>query len=323
MTYTKSEILEALTMPYEQFQTQFAAEAKRVWREQGDYLNGMAMIGYSNICKNQCLYCGMRAGNTAVPRFRLTPEEILQYAKPAREHGFNRLFLISGEDPKFGFDNLLRTVESTAAMGYQVSLACGEFSASQYAELKAAGAVEYAMKFEMSDPETFNRLNPSTDFQTRMTAIEAVQASGLKLASGNIIDYPGQTLEQLADDILLIAKLNVSWAPIVPYLPAANTPLAAEGKRGSVELALREIALVRLLLPTADITGGQPGEDMTKGFADEQGNLNALATGANLLFTDLLPKAMAADFLVVDHRTLLGLEHLQNMADRAGMTLRL
>lgn len=323
MFTTKQELMEALAMPYDRFCAEIAAEAKRVWRAQGNYVDGMAMIGYSNVCKNQCLYCGMRAGNSLVKRYRLLPEEIIKLAQPARENGFTRLFLISGEDPKYGFDQLLRTVESATALGFQVSLACGEFSASQYQELRAAGAVEYVMKFEMSDPETFDRLNPSTNFRARMAAIEAVQASGMRLASGNIIDFPGQTLEQLADDILLTAKLNVSWAPVVPYLPAANTPLAQNGGRGSVELALREIALIRLLLPEAHITGGQPGEDVTKGFADEQGNLDALATGANLLFADLLPAPLAADFRVIDHRALQGLAHLQSMASRAGMSLRL
>lgn len=117
-------------------------------------------------------------------------------------------------------------------MGW-VSLACGEYERSQYEELRAAGADEYVVKFEMSDRETFDRLNPSTSYDKRMNAIRWVKESGLLLASGNIVDYPGQTLEQLADDILLMKELEISWAPVIPYLPAQNTPLAAEGGRAA------------------------------------------------------------------------------------------
>ena len=82
-------------------------------------------------------------------------------------------------------------------------------------------------------------------------------------------------------------------------------------------------ALLRLMLPQADITGGQPGKDLTRGFSDVEGNLNALASGANLLFTDLLPATLAREFQVVDHRVLKGIEHLRSMAERSGMELHL
>lgn len=321
--FTKQEILDALAMPWPAFQAAFAAPARAAWRARGNVMQGVAMIGFSNICRNQCLYCGMRAGNTALPRYRLTASQVRELAQGARQQGFGRLFLISGEDPRHNFAPLLEMVAAAAGMGFRVTLACGEYEPAQYQELKAVGAAEYVVKFEMSNPASFNRLNPSTSFAARMAAIEAVQRSGMLLASGNIIDWPGQTLDELAEDILLTARLQVSWAPVVPYLPAANTPLAQEGGRGSVELALREIALLRLMLPQADITGGQPGEDMRNGFSDRQGNLNALAAGANVLFADLLPAPLADDFRVTDHRAVQGLAHLQEMAALSGMQLRL
>ena len=321
--FTKQEILDALAMPWPAFQAAFAAPAKAAWRARGDVMQGVAMIGFSNVCRNQCLSCGMRAGNTALPRYRLTASQVRELAQGARQQGFGRLFLISGEDPRHNFAPLLEMVAAAAGMGLRLTLACGEYEPAQYQELKAAGAAEYVVKFEMSNPASFNRLNPSTSFAARMAAIEAVQRSGMLLASGNIIDWPGQTLEELAEDILLTQRLGVSWAPVVPYLPAANTPLAQEGHRGSTELALREIAVLRLLLPEADITGGQPGKDLTRGFSDVEGNLNALAAGANLLFTDLLPATLAREFQVVDHRVLKGVEHLRSMAERSGMELHL
>lgn len=324
MSYeTKQELLAALRTPWKEFSDCVLPAAKAVHRTQnGDRLTATAMLGYSNVCKNQCLYCGMRAANTVVSRYRIEPDEVLSSLRAAREAGFTRIFLISGEDPKYDFEKLLRMVEGAKKLGMtHVSLACGEFESGQYEELRSAGADEYVLKFEMSHKDTFDRLNPSTSFERRAAAISWIKESGLELASGNIVDYPGQTLDELADDILLMRQLEISWAPIVPYLPAQNTPLAAEGGPGRQEMILREIALTRLMLPHVNITGGQPGKNLADGFSSIDGTQAALAAGANLLFADLLPAARAQAFRVVDNRTLLGLDHIQRMAEMSGMTL--
>ena len=151
--------------------------------------------------------------------------------------------------------------------------------------------------------------------------MEWIKQSGMLLASGNIVDYPGQTLDELAEDILLMKELEISWAPVIPYLSAANTPLAAEGGRGSQEKTLREIAILRLMMPEVNITAQQPGENPENGLADTEGNLKALNAGANMLFADMLPDALAKSFSVVDNRTTLGLDHIKKMADLAGMQL--
>ncbi len=221
-----------------------------------------------------------------------------------------------------GLKNILQMIRGIKALGLHLSLACGEFFPEQYAEFAALGADEYVLKFEMSDRETFNRLNPSTNFDQRMKSIEAVQKSGMKLASGNIVDYPGHTLSQIADDILLMRDLGISWAPIIPYMPAKGTPLAEEGGRGDIYLNLREIAILRLMMPEVLITAQQPGHDISKGLADDEGNLLALEAGANMLFADFLPDALIGNFSVIDNRVTLGLDHIKKMADCSGMTLR-
>lgn len=319
---TKEEVLEALTLPWEEFQREFAAPARELVRTQkGNRLSVSAMLGYDNICRNQCLYCGMRAGNK-LPRYRYQPEEVLGLTASARQMGLDRLFLISGEDPKYPFDSLLRMVEGAREQGFvHISLACGEFDREQYRQLREAGASEYVLKFEMSHPDTFARLNPSADYRRRMEAMGWIKEAGMSLASGNIVDYPGQTLDELADDILLMKKLEISWAPVIPYLPAAGTPLAQEGGPGRRELCLREIALVRLLLPACDITAQQPGPDLREGLSSPQGNADALDAGANLLFLDLLPAAQAGNFRVMDHRILRGMDHIQALSRRCGLSL--
>ena len=321
-TLTRGEILEILKMPWQAYASEILPRARETYiRRGGNRLVATAMLGFDNVCKNQCLYCGMRAGNAAVKRYRIAPADVLGAAEQARALGFRRLFLVSGEDPKYGFDRLLEIVRGVKALDMHLSLACGELEREQYQALHDAGADEYVLKFEMSDRETFNRLNPSTDFDRRLRCAAWIRESGMQLASGNIVDYPGQTLEQLADDILLTRDLEISWAPVIPYLPAANTPLAAEGGRGSLELNLKQISILRLLLPDIHITAQQPGEELKNGLADEQGNLDALRAGANMLFADLLPAAQTQRFSVIDNRITLGLDHIRRMAELSGMEL--
>lgn len=318
----KKEILKAFEIPYDEFKETYQQEAKRIHTELNkNVLVASAMMGFDNVCKNQCLYCGMRAGNKTIKRYRLDVDTIVQAAASAYELGFRRIFLISGEDPKYGFENLLSIAERTKKLGLWVSFGCGEFSLAQYRELHAAGVDEYVLKFEMSNRDNFNRLNPSTDYDKRLRSAAWIKQSGMQLASGNIVDYPGQTLDELADDILLMKELDISWAPVIPFLPAKNTPLAQESDRGSLEKNLREISILRIMMPKINITAQQPGNDPAKGLADPEGNLDALFAGANMLFADLLPDALTDSFRVVDNRTKFGLEHIKAMASFSGMDL--
>ena len=319
----KQEILEVLALPEEAFWRDVAPLARRARQAAGaDRLLATAMLGYSNVCRNQCLYCGMRAGHK-IPRYRLEPGDVIAAGESAAAAGFRRIFLIAGEDPLYGFDKVAELTAGLSRAGLAVSLACGELEAEQYAALRAAGADEYVMKFEMSRRESFERLNPSTTFARRMAAIRAVQESGMALGSGNIVGWPGQTAEELAEDILLMAELNISWAPIIPYMPAQGTPLAAEGGPGDRLTNLKEIALIRLLLPGVKITAQQPGKDLKNGLADREGNYDAVQAGANVLFCDLLPAARARDFRVIDQRNVTGMAHLYRVAADTGLALDL
>ena len=316
------EITEVIKMPEAEFRESVLplADAQRK-ASFSDALSVRAMIGYSNICKNRCLYCGMRAGNSLMKRFRIPADTVTELGLAAADKGYGRIFLISGEDPKYGFDNLLRFVHAFKARGMFISLACGELEAAQYRELADAGVDEYVLKFEMSDPENFNRLNPSTNFKKRMDAILTIKSLGFQLASGNIIDWPGQTDEELAEDILLMKELEISWAPVIPYLPALGTPLAEEGGRGSLLKLYKEIAILRLMMPRVNITAQQPGEDMKKGLSDPAGNLAAIHAGANVLFFDLLPDPFAQSFRVIDDRNITGPGHIFKIAEEGPFTL--
>lgn len=320
----KKEIIEVFQMPREQYEREIMKPAFDTLLAHKKGVSAAAMLGYSNICKNQCLYCGMRAGNHLPKRYRISAADILELARSAREIGLKRLFLVSGEDPNYPFDDLLAVIEGARKMGFaKISLGAGEFSREQYRELRAAGLDEYVMKFEMSHKDTFERLNPSTTFERRNQGIQWIREAGLLLGSGNIVDFPGQSLDELADDILLMKELEISWAPNIPFMPAAGTPLAVRedgspSPFGSVDKMHREISLVRLLLPEADITAQQPGRERKNGLGDQEGNRDAIRSGGNLLFVDMLPAALAGAFRVVDNRMLQDLAHVRQTAEAAG-----
>ena len=325
---TKQEIMEVFRMPRALYEREIMSPAFELLKERKGGVSASAMLGYSNICKNQCLYCGMRAGNKLPLRYRYKPQEIMGLVSQAYDLGLRRMFLISGEDPLYPFEDILEVVSKTRAMGFEhVSLAAGEFSRSQYQELKSAGLTEYAMKFEMSHRESFERLNPSTSFERRNQAIEDIKAAGLRLGSGNIIDYPGQSLEELADDILLMEELQIDWAPNIPYMPASGTPLSVQSDgspspRGRIDYLHREISLIRLLLPDSDITAQQPGENPAEGLSGVSGNSMAISAGANLLFVDMLPAAMANNFHVIDNRIVEGVSHVKSIAQGLNLELK-
>lgn len=319
---SRSEVIEILSMPEEVFHREITPLARNVAKETlSDQLLVTSMMGYSNICKNNCLYCGMRAQHNPIKRFRIAPDQVVDACLQAKQQGFERVFLISGEDPKYGFDNILSIVSHLKEANMFISLACGEFEKSQYHELQVAGVDEYVLKFEMSDPEHFNRLNPSTSFEKRMQSITYIKTLGLKLASGNIVDWPGQTLEELANDILLMRDLEISWAPVIPYLPAKNTPMAQEGGRGDLLKLYKEIAILRLMMPAVNITAQQPGRDMTRGLSDLEGNLAAIDAGANVLFFDLLSDQDAKSFRVIDDRNITGSTHIFLLSEATGKKL--
>jgi biotin synthase len=126
-------------------------------------------------------------------------------------------------------------------------------------------------------------------------------------------------VDDAARDILLMEELGIDWAPVVPYLPAPGTPMAATTPMGDVALLMREISILRILMPHAIITGGQPRQGSTLGFADPGGNRDALASGANILFVDITPHALRRDFQITPGRILPGVSHVDSLLAGAGL----
>jgi biotin synthase len=317
---TREDVVSVLNMPFDEFEKTVKKQAFYTLIEsKKNKVLVSGMIAYDNICKNWCTYCGMRAGNNKLKRYRLSLNDIFDIENQIKKAGLHSVFLISGEDPKYDFNDILKMVRHAKDIGLFVILAAGEQSLDGFKALKEAGLDEYALKYETQNRELFNKIKPSTTFDKRMEAIYNVKEAGLKLGSGSIVDFPHQTIENIADDIMLAYELKINWAPIIPYIPVPGTPLAGEGKAGNIFIMQKVISILRIMLPDVNITAQQPGEDLRKGLGDFEGNKNAILAGANVLFADMTPKEDKENFAVINNRMLNEVERIDDIIKSVGM----
>jgi biotin synthase len=222
-------------------------------RYMGKAVHLRAIIEISNRCVQNCLYCGLRRDNRALPRYRMSPEEILAAARRAHQAGYRTIVLQSGEDPAYDAADLAWLVRRLKdELEVAVTLSLGDRSQNDYDRLWEAGADRYLLKHETSDPALFAYLRPGTTLDERLQKLGWLRELGYQVGAGNMVGLPGQTLETLADDILLLRELGVEMAGIGPFIPHPRTPLAA-ASTGSLEMTLKVLALTRLLLPDAHL----------------------------------------------------------------------
>ncbi|MBN1292180.1 MAG: radical SAM protein [Candidatus Latescibacteria bacterium] len=309
-----------LEMDDETFAAKITSEAHEITQQvYGNRIFVCGLLALGNYCKNDCTYCGLRVSNSAIPRFRLALDDMKKATDTLRKSGITRIFYVGGEDPGFPVDNLFAVIEHAKDMDIHVTLGVGVFQQNILAELHDAGVDCYTLKFETSNRAMFNRIKPTSDFDERMECIKSIKPLGMELGSGNIVGLEGQTLDDVATDITLMYNLDIDWAPVVPYLPAPGTPMAETTPMGNVALTLRELSVLRILLPESIITAGQPTQGSKLGFADPEGNKAALDAGANILFVDVTPFAVRRDFVITPGRILPGVAGIDKLLEGKGL----
>ena len=258
--------------------------ADQIRRENvGDTVHIRAIIEFSNLCRRQCRYCGLNSTNKNVIRYRMSPEEILDTAGQAVNAGYRTIVLQSGEDPGFHKETMGDIVKEIKKMGAAVTLSCGELSYEELAFLRNCGADRYLLKHETADPRLYAELHPCGTLEERVKCLENIYSLGYETGSGFMIGLPHQSLGTIAEDLLLLKKLNCKMAGIGPFIPHPDTPLAGE-KEGSPELTKRAVALARLLLPKANLP-----VTTALGVINQREKENAFACGANVIMKKVTP----------------------------------
>lgn len=262
----------------------------------GDIVHLRAIIEFSNICKRQCIYCGLNRDNEELPRFRMTSEEIVETARAAVEAGYRTIVLQSGEDPWFTPERLGAIIESIKTLGVAVTISCGEMREEDYVYLKAKGADRYLLKHETADPELYGRLHPCGTLENRTNCLKTIHKLGYETGSGFMVGLPGQTLETIAEDLLLLREIPCKMAGIGPFISNPKTALAGE-KNGDPELTRRAVAIARLLMPEANlpvttalsILSAEEAQSVKQEYGNVDTIENPFAFGANVVMKKVTP----------------------------------
>lgn len=239
------------------------------------------LIEFSSVCRNDCLYCGLRRSNKGASRYRMDEDELCATAHAAVALGFQTIVLQSGEDPYYDQSRMCRIIERIKAMDVALTLSIGERDYSDYRAYRNAGADRYLMRIETTDAALYHRLNPGMSWQRRHECLLMIRELGYELGSGIMVGLPGQTVESVADDLLYLKDIGVDMAGIGPFIPHPATPLAHE-HGGTLEMALRAMAVMRLLMPDINIPATTAMESL-----HPQGRIMALQAGANVVMPNV------------------------------------
>ncbi|MCC6444923.1 MAG: [FeFe] hydrogenase H-cluster radical SAM maturase HydE [Armatimonadetes bacterium] len=271
-------------------------------RVHGDAVHLRGIIEFSNRCARQCVYCGLRAPNPELHRYRMEPEEIIEIARQAVALGYKTVVLQSGEDIWYDPEKMCHIIREIKAMDVVITLCMGEKSHEEYRHYREAGADRYLLKHETADPALYASLHPDMQFENRIRCLEWLRELGFQVGSGNMVGIPGQTPEILAEDILLMKRLDVEMAGIGPFIPNADTPLASH-PRGNLDMTLKTLATARLLMPGAML----PATTAT-GTLDPFGRQKALKAGANVVMPNVTPLHYRQHYQIYPDKICLGEE---------------
>ncbi|MCX8053829.1 MAG: [FeFe] hydrogenase H-cluster radical SAM maturase HydE [Armatimonadetes bacterium] len=250
----------------------------------GDEVHIRALVEFSNFCVRRCNYCGLRAPNTKVKRYRMLPEEIVSLAIELDRKGLKTVVLQSGEDPYYTSEMIAEVVrEIRAQTNMAITLCVGERSYDDYKLWKDIGANRYLLRHETANRELYASLHPDGNFDNRMRCLGWLQNLGYQTGAGCMVGLPGQTVEHLADDIEFIRDFQPDMVGIGPYIPHPNTPLAGS-RPGNLEMTLKMIALARIVTRDALIPA-----TTAIGSIHELGREMALKAGADVVMTNYTP----------------------------------
>ncbi|MDR3153253.1 MAG: [FeFe] hydrogenase H-cluster radical SAM maturase HydE [Deltaproteobacteria bacterium] len=278
-----------------------ASEARDRVFGKGIFIRGL--LEFSNFCRNDCLYCGIRRSNRRADRYRLSKEEILGTCEAGHLLGFRTFVLQSGEDPFYG-PELIADIVAELKLSFPdtaVTLSLGEHPPRSYALWRKAGADRYLLRHETRDPEHYASLHPrSMSIGTRVRCLETLKALGYQVGCGFMVGSPGQTPEHLAEDLLFIKGLRPHMVGIGPFIPHKDTPLAS-APAGSVDDTLFLLGLLRLMDPRLLIPA-----TTALGTLDPAGREKGVLAGANVIMPILTPAGVRGKYLLYDNKICTG-----------------
>lgn len=284
---------------------EYAAEKARSIREQiyGKSVFTRGLIEFTNYCKNDCLYCGIRRSNQKAERYRLSEEEILDCCRQGHELGFRTFVLQGGEDGYYTDDRMtdLITKIKKAYPDCALTLSIGEKEEESYQRFYEAGADRYLLRHETADEEHYGKLHPEElSFRHRMDCLWSLKRIGYQVGCGFMVGSPGQTAKTLAKDMKFIEELQPQMVGIGPFVPHHETPFAKEAG-GTVKQTLYLLSLLRLLKPNLLLPA-----TTALGTIDPRGREKGILAGANVVMPNLSPTTVRKKYELYDNKICTG-----------------
>lgn len=280
-------------------------EKARKWQHRyyGNQIYTRGLIEFTNYCKNDCYYCGIRRSNCNVERYRLTEEQIMECCQEGYALGFRTFVLQGGEDGWFTqerLENIVRAIKESYA-DCAVTLSLGERTKESYRRLFEAGADRYLLRHETADEAHYRSLHPpELSAAHRKRCLWDLKEIGYQTGTGFMVGSPGQTAAHLAEDMMFIRKLEPHMVGIGPFVPHHDTPFARESG-GTVELTLFLIGLLRVMLPKLLLPA-----TTALGTIDARGREKGVLAGANVVMPNLSPTSVRTKYELYDNKICTG-----------------
>ena len=286
------------------------------------YIRGLIETG--NRCRNNCYYCGIRAGNTALTRYTLSPDEVLACCRRGHALGFRTFVLQSGEQPPSADRPLAALVEAIHREfpDCAITLSVGERSREAYAMFRRAGATRYLLRHETRNEAHYASLHPpGMSLRHRLECLRTLKELGYQTGTGMMAGSPGQTTAHLVEDLLFIEAFQPEMVGIGPFIPHHGTPFARH-PAGSLDTTLRLLSIIRLMLPGVLL----PATTALTTLCPD-GRERGILAGANVVMPNLSPPARRGLYDLYDHKACTGAEsagglrELEQQLNRIGYTI--
>ena len=268
-------------------------------KEYGKTIYFRGIIEFSNFCKCDCYYCGIRKSNKNCQRYRLTKEDILECCKEGYENGFRTFVLQGGEDGWFTDEKMCEIVRNIKEIypDCAVTLSLGERSYESYKMLKESGADRYLLRHETCDEAHYKELHPETQkMENRLRCLKDLKDLGYQTGCGIMVGTPGQTAKVIAKDMKFMEEFQPAMIGVGPFLPHKETPFKDE-KKGSAELTLFLLALCRILFPKVLLPA-----TTALGTVDSDGRKQGVLAGCNVIMPNLSPLSVRKKYMLYDEK---------------------
>jgi len=258
------------------------------------YVRGI--IEFSNECRKNCCYCGIRKENSNIKRYTMPKEEILSVAEKIYNDGVHTVVLQSGENPESDAMIMEVVARLKEKFNMAVTLSVGERPESVYRQFKEAGADRYLLRIETTDEKLFSELHPDDDLKFRMKCLRVLKGLGYEAGTGIMVGLPGQSIESIVNDLFFFREFRPGMIGIGPFLPHEDTPLK-EHKRDDIFLTLKVLALIRIMNPEVNLPA-----TTAMGTIDQKGREKALKIAANVIMPNFTPLAYRGSYKLYDKK---------------------